>query len=118
MHKGGVGASLLLPAPVTPLELPATGDQQQRHSLTDTAADDVADPSLILLGLRRGMGQISAPLTEKEGTVSRHLIFKASVAMLTVARQQLASRGSRSAARMAVGWQHRRAGQCKRQRKL
>jgi hypothetical protein len=118
MHKGGVGASLSLPAPVTPLELPATGDQKQRHSLTDTAADDVADPSLILLGLRRGMGQISALLTEKEGTLFKASDFKASVAILTMARQQLASRGSRSAARMAVGWQHCRAGQCKRQRKL
>jgi hypothetical protein len=64
MQKGGVDASLSLPARVSFLKLPATGDQQQqqqqRQSLTVTAADDVADPSLILPGLRRGMGQISA----------------------------------------------------------
>jgi hypothetical protein len=70
MQKSGVGVSLSLPARVTFLELNATGDQQQQQqqqqSLTATAADDVADPSLILPGLRRGMGQISAPLKGQE----------------------------------------------------
>jgi hypothetical protein len=47
MQKGGVGASLSLPEGITFLELHATGDQQQRQSLTVTAEDDVADPSLI-----------------------------------------------------------------------
>jgi hypothetical protein len=75
MRKGGVGASLSLPAQTKFLVLLATGDQQQqqRHSLTVTAADDVADPSLIHPGLRRGMGRISAPLKEQE--TSKQLCF-------------------------------------------
>jgi hypothetical protein len=56
------------------------------------------------------MGQISVPFKEQE-TIKQFLSFAA----LTVARRWLDSSwrsvGSRSAARMAVGW-HRRAGQC------
>jgi hypothetical protein len=47
------------------LEMPAT-DDQQRQSLKETAADYVADPFLILPGLRRGMGQVSVPLKGQE----------------------------------------------------
>jgi hypothetical protein len=62
-----VSASLSLPALelATFLELSAT-DDQQRQSLKETAADDVADLFLILPGLRRGIGQVSAPLKGQE----------------------------------------------------
>jgi hypothetical protein len=69
MQTGGVGASLSLPARITSLKLPATGDQQQQQqqqSLTVIAAYHGADPSLILTGLRRGMSLINTLLKQQE----------------------------------------------------